>query len=152
MLGRLAFAFVVTAILTVPAAARDVKISGTHSVDDIAIHCMNNGGTFFNGPHGGYGCAGSGGGTVTCSNKGKCTGTVSRATGKGGKGRGIAGMVNQLNRSKSVGNTHHPVQKITHHPVQKGVTIKHTNNNSSSHDDSSSHSAKGGGMHQGRGR
>jgi hypothetical protein len=30
------------------AYARDVKISGTHGVSDIEIHCINNGGTFFN--------------------------------------------------------------------------------------------------------
>lgn len=81
------------AILTLVAGsayARDVKISGTHNVSDIEMHCIDNGGTFFNTTKGGYGCAGSGGGTVTCTSKGKCTGTVSRATGgngsNGGKG------------------------------------------------------------------
>jgi len=73
------------------ASARDVKISGTHSVSDIEMHCIDNGGTFFNGPSGGYGCAGSGGGTVTCTSKGKCTGTVSASSKPSGSG--IAGVV-----------------------------------------------------------
>jgi hypothetical protein len=81
------------------ASARDVKISGTHSLSNIEMSCINNGGTFFNGANGGYGCAGSGGGTVSCTKKGKCTGTVSRVAGKGGKGSGINGVVNALNRS-----------------------------------------------------
>jgi hypothetical protein len=72
------------------ASARDVKISGTHNVSDIEMHCIDNGGTFFNGPKGGYGCAGSGGGTVTCTAKGKCTGTVSA---KAGPASGIGGVV-----------------------------------------------------------
>ena len=72
------------------ASARDVKISGTHGVVDIEKHCIDNGGTFFNGPKGGYGCAGSGGGTVTCTAKGKCTGTVSA---KAGPASGIGGVV-----------------------------------------------------------
>src|SRR5689334_23611033 len=90
------------------ASARDVKISATPSVTDIELHCINNGGTFFNGPNGGYGCAGSGGGTVTCTKKGKCTGTVSRVAGKGGKGSGITGVVNALNHSKSSGKVTAP--------------------------------------------
>ena len=88
-----------TMLCATQANARDVKISGTHSVENIEIACINNGGTFFNGPKGGYGCAGSGGGTVSCTNKGKCTGTVSIVAGKGGKGSGITGVVNALNRS-----------------------------------------------------
>jgi hypothetical protein len=68
------------------AFSRDVKISGTHNVSNIEIHCIDNGGTFFNAPGGGYGCAGSGGGTVTCTAKGKCTGTVSKVAGGGGNG------------------------------------------------------------------
>jgi hypothetical protein len=88
-----------------PASARDVKISGTHSVSNIEIHCIDNGGTFFNGPKGGYGCAGSGGGTVTCTAKGKCTGTVSRVAGGGGKGKGITGVINSLNGTKTSNST-----------------------------------------------
>lgn len=84
------FIAAILALVAGSANARDVKISGTHGVSDIEIHCINNGGTFFNTTGGGYGCAGSGGGTVTCSNKGKCMGTVSRTTGgngpNGGKG------------------------------------------------------------------
>jgi hypothetical protein len=81
------------------AFSRDVKISGTHNASDIEKHCIDNGGTFFNGPGGGYGCAGHGGGTVTCTGKGKCTGTVSRVSGGGNNG-GKGGVVN------------HPVQII----------------------------------------
>ena len=73
------------------AAAKDVQISGTHSVSNIETHCIDNGGTFFNGPGGGYGCAGSGGGTVTCNAKGKCTGTVSGSSKPSGSG--IAGVI-----------------------------------------------------------
>lgn len=101
------------------ANARDVKISGTHNSDDIAIHCINNGGTYFNGPNGGYGCAGSGGGTVTCTKKGKCTGTVSLVAGKGGKGSGINGVVNALNKSKSGGKVSAPT-KTAHAPTTMG--------------------------------
>src|SRR6476660_371471 len=118
-----------------PANARDVKISGTHSVENIEIACINNGGTFFNGPKGGYGCAGSGGGTVSCTNKGKCTGTVSRVAGKGGIGSGITGVVNALNRSNgSAKGTASP--KTTHAHANMEQTPSGGN---------------GGGMHQGGG-
>lgn len=131
--GLLIFA---TAICASQAHARDVKISGTHSVSDIEIHCIDNGGTFFNAPQGGYGCAGSGGGTVTCTGKGKCTGTVSKVVGKGGKGAkgsGIAGVVKALNASSGSAR-----QEI--HPSK-------TNASMSSQSDRSD---KGGSMHHGR--
>jgi hypothetical protein len=119
------------------ASARDVKISGTHSVTDIELHCVNNGGTFFNGPNGGYGCAGSGGGTVTCTKKGKCTGTVSRVAGKSGKGSGITGVVNALNHSKGNSKVTAPT-KTANGPTTMGPAPE---------------GGKGGGMHHGgRGR
>ena len=122
------------------AYARDVKISGTHNVSDIEMHCIDNGGTFFNGPHGGYGCAGSGGGTVTCTAKGKCTGTVSKVVGKGGKGTGITGVINALNTPK--GATTRSSARV--HAMKTNNSIKM--------ESSSEKSSGGGGMHHGRGR
>jgi hypothetical protein len=104
------------------AFSRDVKISGTHNVSDIEKHCIDNGGTFFNGPGGGYGCAGSGGGTVTCTGKGKCTGTVSKISGGGNNG-GKGGVVN------------HPVQIIA---PNKPIAVAGPNG--------SNNPGKGGGM------
>ena len=121
------------------AHARDVKISGTHSVSDIEIHCIDNGGTFFNAPHGGYGCAGSGGGTVTCTGKGKCTGTVSKVVGKGGKGNGITGVINALNTKSSSKGDIRPTRAAT---SMKTNTLSNNNNNM----------GQSGGMHHGRGR
>ena len=121
-----------TMLCATQANARDVKISGTHSVENIEIACINNGGTFFNGPKGGYGCAGSGGGTVSCTNKGKCTGTVSRVAGKGGKGSGINGVVNALNHSNGSGKATAP-SKITNPSANMG----------------SAHGGNGGAMHEG---
>jgi len=96
------------ALSTSGADARDVKISGTHSVNDIEVHCNGNG-TFFNGPNGGYGCAGNGGGTVTCTNKGKCTGTVSRETESGGKGSGVSNVISGLEAKSKSDVAGHPV-------------------------------------------
>lgn len=141
MRGAISSGLLLSLILCAPQAyARDVKISGTHNVSDIEIHCIDNGGTFFNGPHGGYGCAGSGGGTVTCTAKGKCTGTVSKISGNGGKGTGITGVIRALNTSKSAATS----SKVkvdaakTSTPMKMG-TDRSTNSN-------------GGGMHHGRGR
>jgi hypothetical protein len=125
------------------AYARDVKISGTHNVSDIEMHCIDNGGTFFNGPQGGYGCAGSGGGTVTCTAKGKCTGTVSKiAPGKGGKGAGINGVIKALNTSKSVtmGGSKEPAHASAKTSAPTKMGTDHGSNNNA------------GGMHHGRGR
>lgn len=99
---RVSVCFLLTAALvgggSSAALSRDVKVSGTHNVSDIEMHCIDNNGTFFNAPGGGYGCAGSGGGTITCTAKGKCTGTVSKIS--GGGNNGVKGVVN------------HPVQII----------------------------------------
>jgi hypothetical protein len=142
MRGTICSGVLLSLILCAPHAyARDVKISGTHNVSDIEMHCIDNGGTFFNGPHGGYGCAGSGGGTVTCTAKGKCTGTVSKIAGKGGKGTGITGVIKALNTSKGapVGSSKEPM-----HAAKTSASMKtgtdHSFNN------------KGGEMHHGRGR
>ncbi|HZP20400.1 MAG TPA: hypothetical protein VFB16_09345 [Bauldia sp.] len=51
-------------------------LKGTHSVSSIEMACIDASGQFFNTANGGYGCA-TGTGTVTCTNKGKCTGTCS---------------------------------------------------------------------------
>jgi hypothetical protein len=134
MRGASALLISLTMLCATQANARDVKISGTHNVENIEIACINNGGTFFNGPKGGYGCAGSGGGTVSCTSKGKCTGTVSRVVGKGGKGSGITGVVNALNRSNGSAKTA---------PTPK-TTTAHTNMGTPS-------AGNGGGMHQGGG-
>jgi hypothetical protein len=86
------------ASLSTGALARDVKISGTHGVGDIEVHCGNANGTFFNTPGGGYGCVGSGG-TVTCTAKGKCTGWVPRIGGQ----TGINAILNSTVLSGSAG-------------------------------------------------
>jgi hypothetical protein len=124
------------------AYARDVKISGTHNVSDIEMHCIDNGGTFFNGPQGGYGCAGSGGGTVTCTAKGKCTGTVSKIAGQGGKGTGINGVIKALNTSKgaTMGGSKQPMHAGTTITAPTKMNTDHSLNNN------------GGGMHHTRGR
>ena len=139
IIGGLALSLILCAS---QAYARDVKISGTHNVSDIEMHCIDNGGTFFNGPKGGYGCAGSGGGTVTCTAKGKCTGTVSKIAGSGGgKGAGINRVIKALNTSKSgtVGNSKEPMHSVKT-SAPKSMGTEHSSNNNA------------GGMHHGRGR
>jgi hypothetical protein len=117
------------------ASARDVKISGTHSVSDIEMHCIDNNGTFFNAPGGGYGCAGSGGGTVTCTGKGKCTGTVSKVTGGGASG--------------GKGRVGHPVNVIA---PNRPVSVAGPPSMNPGKPGGMSNEFRGGGMHQGHGR
>jgi hypothetical protein len=80
----ISLAISVSALISSQAFAKDVQISGKHNVSDIEMHCIDAGGSFFNGPGGGYGCA-TQTSTVTCTSKGKCTGTVPAQTGGTGK-------------------------------------------------------------------
>lgn len=88
------------------ALAKDVKISGTHSVSNIEMSCINNNGTFFNTTGGGYGCAGQGG-TVTCTSKGKCKGWTPLLANNGGKNAPNGGKV--LTTSTAGGDLRRPI-------------------------------------------
>ena len=66
-------AFCALVFAAAPALAGTVKISGTHSREEIKRTCDANGGTFDSGPKS-YICVGVKG-TVLCQNNGQCTGT-----------------------------------------------------------------------------
>jgi hypothetical protein len=71
------------ALVVAPAAAGVVKLSGTHTRDEIKTTCEKNGGTFdgVGGNGAAYGCIGKGG-TVQCNKDGTCAGVCPNCGGK----------------------------------------------------------------------
>jgi hypothetical protein len=115
---------VITTSLLSPAAAKDVpshKLNGTYSRNSIETSCINNDGSYFNGPNGSYGCAGKGG-TVTCDKKGACTGTcASCAPSHSGPGKGVGNGVSTNGNGRGAIRAHFvpgkkvkPVLTVTH--------------------------------------
>jgi len=88
------------------------QLSGTFSVGTVGADCSNAGGTFFNSPNGGYGCA-TEKGTVTCTSKGTCTGTCSNCQQVRGKtpiGHPLpVGNTKQALSANSPGVKNHPI-------------------------------------------
>jgi hypothetical protein len=95
---RKAFVFVIavgmSAFIAAPVVAGVVKLSGTHTRDEIKTTCKKNGGTFDgNGGVGSdYVCVGKGG-TVYCKNDGTCAGVCDNCGGKAAPGKGGMGGV-----------------------------------------------------------
>jgi hypothetical protein len=106
-----------------PTNAKDLpsrKLNGTYSASSIYTSCIDNSGTFFTGPNGSYGCAG-GGGTVTCTKKGSCTGTCPKCApsaapkGVGGPGGAVSGTAQSRHVDKAK-----PISGASHHaPIGK---------------------------------
>jgi hypothetical protein len=80
----------ISAFIAAPAVAKVIKLSGTHTRDEIKATCEKNGGVFdgAGGAGSDYICHGKGG-TVFCKNDGTCAGACPKcgdAPGKGGMG------------------------------------------------------------------
>jgi hypothetical protein len=118
------FAIVVSTLLAgtlmvpVPAIAKNIAVSGTHSRSDIASHCAAAGGSFDE-AGGGYSCLSKDRGTtVSCTGNGKC-----RAQVPGVRGGNVIGLGSVMTISKTPGakSTEHPVQ----HPVSQQRESSH---------------------------
>lgn len=130
------------ALCTVDASARTVKISGTHSYNEIALKCINADGSFYHTTSGGYGCNtknGSTGTTVSCDKSGHCTGQVPIKGVPPGKGN----IVSILN--SGVTTTKGGSGSTTRKPVNVGAT------NSPTQVNAPVANGHGGGIGQGQG-
>lgn len=99
-------------------------LKGRFSVSTVELDCVNASGTFFNTPHGGYGCA-TGQGTVTCTNKGKCQGTCTNCAARRLSKGGIKGILHGGNAGAKATRGSNP-PKSRRHPVNVG-TFKNKN-------------------------
>ncbi|HET7912692.1 MAG TPA: hypothetical protein VFL49_11720, partial [Pseudolabrys sp.] len=86
-------AFCTLAFIAAPARAKTIKLSGTHTRDEIKTTCEKNGGTFDPGAGNiAYGCIGKGG-SVYCNKKGTCAGVCENCGGKAAPGKGGMGGI-----------------------------------------------------------
>ena len=90
----LAAAFAISLVGLAPhdAFAKSVTVKGTVSLGQVSLACVNSEGTFTGGTgKGGYGCV-TAISSISCTAKGKCTGTVPGRTALGGGGiQGLLG-------------------------------------------------------------
>src|SRR5690242_20402324 len=131
------------ALFTVHASARTVKISGTHSYNEIANKCVAADGSFYHTTSGGYGCNTKNGSTrttVSGDKSGHCTGQVPIKGAPQGKGN-IVSIPNS-----GVTTTQGGSGSATRKPVNVGSTTSATQVNTPVAN------GHGGGMGQGRHR
>lgn len=102
------------------ALAKKVSISGTHSAGQIEATCGNVGGVYAQ-SRSGYSCTklcgatGTSNCSVSCNNRGKCTGTVPRGS---GSPRTLAGILHPPSKLKAAGGRTSP--KHGRHTVAVG--------------------------------
>ena|SRR6266849_2040664 len=112
-----AFGFVMFGALALSSTstmAKDVSISGTHSIGEIQQKCDAAGGDFAGGlKGGGYGCMNGGKGTsIVCENNGKCKGSVPATTKPGSIDNILRGGAHPVSaKGDSTSTSKNPVSK-----------------------------------------
>jgi hypothetical protein len=125
------------ALSSVPTLAKNITISGTHSIGEIQQKCDAAGGYFSGGlKGGGYGCSNTDAGTqIICENNGKCKGSVPAATAPGNDlGNILRGGTHPVSTTgggssggKPAGNTHPVMSPPASAGANKGPSGTGTN-------------------------